>query len=274
VRTPAQALEQVLNSVMAQPSMAPFIGKQLIQHLVKSNPTPAYVQRVASAFRSGRYTSSGTTADNPSRNFGSGVAGDLAATVAAVLLDSEARHSAPPLVAEKLREPVLMMTGVLRALNGRSDGAALTWWWGDNMRQHVFRSPSVFNFYPPNYPVTGTRLVGSAFGIYNVNTAFSRLNFLNQMLFWGGADADVDVPQAIGTQVNLAAFEADAANPPVLIDRLARLATGGRLSTASRATILRAVNAMDATQSSDWRLERARTAAYLVFAAPAYQVMN
>jgi hypothetical protein len=80
------------------------------------------------------------------------VNGDLTAAVAAVLLDSEARTSAAPLVAEKLREPVLMMTGAVRALNGSTDGEALSWWWGDAMRQHVFYSPSVFNFYSPSLP--------------------------------------------------------------------------------------------------------------------------
>jgi uncharacterized protein (DUF1800 family) len=138
-RTPTQALDLVLNSLMAHPSMAPFIGRQLIQHLVKSNPTPAYVQRVATSFRNGRYT--GLT-----RSFGTGVNGDLTATVAAVLLDPEARTSAAPLVAEKLREPALLMTGAVRALNGSTDGEAMSWWWGDAMRQHVFYSPSVFNF--------------------------------------------------------------------------------------------------------------------------------
>jgi uncharacterized protein (DUF1800 family) len=266
-RTPAAALNNVLDSLMAHPSMAPFIGRQLIQHLVKSNPTPAYVQRVATAFRTGRYQ--GLT-----RSFGSGVNGDLTAAVAAVLLDSEARTSVAPLVAEKLREPVLMMTGLIRALNGQSDGAAMGWWWGQELRQHVFTAPSVFSFYPPNYPVTGTPLVGPAFGIYNVNTAFARLNYLNMLLFWDGMSPDTSIPGATGSSVNLSAFGTDAANPAVLVDRMDKLATGGRLSAASRQAIVTAVTAWDATQSSDWRNQRVRTAAYLVFASPQYQVMN
>ena len=266
-RTPSQALGLVLDSLMAHPSMAPFIGRQLIQHLVKSNPTPAYVQRVATAFRNGRYT--GLT-----RSFGTGVNGDLTAAVAAVLLDSEARTSAAPLVAEKLREPVLMMTGAVRALNGSTDGESLSWWWGDAMRQHVFYSPSVFNFYSPSYPVPGTRLVGPAFGIYNVNTAFSRLNYLNQLLHWGGMDAEPSVPGALGTHVNLTAFEADATDAAVLVNRLSNLLTGGRLTAAAKQTIATAVAAWTPAQSSTWRTERVRTAAYLVLASPAYQVLN
>jgi uncharacterized protein (DUF1800 family) len=266
-RTPEQALALVLDSLMAHPSMAPFIGRQMIQHLVKSNPSPAYVQRVATAFRTGRYAGS-------TRSFGSGVNGDLTATIAAVLLDAEARTSAAPLVAEKLREPVLMMTGAIRALNGSSDGVAMTWWWGEALRQHVFRSPSVFNHYPPDYPITNTRLVGPAFGIYNVNTAFSRLNFLNQLLNWNGMGADSSVAGATGTSVNLTALEADAGDPVLLVDRLSNLATGGRMTASNRQLIVTAVAAWTPSQSANWRTERVRTAAYLVLASPTYQVLN
>jgi uncharacterized protein (DUF1800 family) len=266
-RTPAQALDLVLNSLMSHPSMAPFIAKQLIQHLVKSNPTPDYVRRVATAFNAGTFA--GTT-----RSFGGGARGDLTATVAAILLDSEARNSAPPLVAEKLREPVLMMTGVIRALNGRTDGFGLYNTWGENLRQHVFRAPSVFSFFPPNYPVAGTPLVGPAFGIYNTNTAFTRLNFLNQMLYRNGIAADTTIPAATGTQVVLTDFEADATDPVVLVNRMANLATGGRMTSATRSRIVTAVSAWTSAQSASWRTERVRTAAYLIFGSPAWQTLN
>lgn len=266
-RTPDVALARVLDSLVNHPSMAPFISRQLIQHLVKSNPSPAYVQRVATAFTTGRYA--GLT-----RSFGTGTRGDLAATVAAILLDTEARNSAAPLVAEKLREPVLLMTGAIRALNGSTDGAAMGWWWGDTLRQHVFSSPSVFNFYPPDYPVTGTRLVGPAFGIYNVNTAFSRLNFLNQLIHWGGMSADTSITGAIGTHANLSAFEADAADAARLVTRLSNLLTGGRMTASARQTVTTAVAAWTSAQSASWRTERVRTAAYLILASPTYQVIN
>ncbi len=266
-RSPAQALDAVLDSIMNQASMAPFIGRQLIQHLVKSNPSPAYIKRVATAFNAGRY-------QGATRSFGSGVKGDLGATVAAILLDSEARNSAPPLVAEKLREPVLMMTGVIRALNGGSDGDALGWWWGEALRQHVFRSPSVFSHFPPTYPVVGSKLVGPAFGIYNVNTALARLNFLNQLIPWGGMDPGSSVPNAISTRVDLSSFEADAGDPAKLVDRLVNVATGGRMTAASKAAIVTAVNAWTPNESDQWKTERVKSAAYLVFASPAYQVLQ
>ena len=226
------------------------------------------------AYLDGEMVGKSALQDDQPRRLLSGI-GVPAATVAAILLDAEARNSAPPLVAEKLREPVLMMTGVLRALNGRSDGEALGWWWGEELRQQVFRAPSVFNFYPPNFPVAGTRLVGPAFGIYNANTAFARLNFINQLLNWGGMDPDTSVPGATGSSVDLTTFKTDAGDAAKLVDRLQALATGGRASAATRAQILAAVNAWPTDDPSlDWRTERVRTAAYLVFAAPAYQVLN
>jgi uncharacterized protein (DUF1800 family) len=155
----AAALERVLDSLMSHANTPPYVAKHLIKQLVTSNPSPAYVGRVASAFSSGTYASGG-------RTFGTGQRGDLAATVAAVLLDTEARGDTPARTAGKLREPVLMFTGVLRALNGRTDGHALGWWWGGELRQHAFRPPSVFNFYPAEFPVAGTSLIGPSFGLH------------------------------------------------------------------------------------------------------------
>ena len=76
----------------------------------------------------------------------------------------------------------------------------------------MFRPPSVFNFYPPDYPVAGTTLVGPTFGIHNANTALARLNYLTYLLDWGGTPATgSSVPNPVGTLVNLSAFTADAA---------------------------------------------------------------
>ncbi|WP_240668468.1 MULTISPECIES: DUF1800 domain-containing protein [Piscinibacter] len=266
--TAPQALEKVLDSLMQHPNIGPFVGKQLIQHLVSSNPSPAYVQRVAAVFNAGRYTSGGQL-------FGSGQRGDLAATVAAVLLDAEARGDTPARRAGKLREPVLTFTAVLRALNGRSDGEALAWWWGETLRQHVFRPPSVFNFYPPDYPIPGSTLVGPSFGIHNANSALERLNFLTYLLWWGGSTATAGVPGAFGTSINTQPFEADADDPGKLVDRLSVLATGAALPAGTRNAIVTAVQAFtQANNGATWRTERVRQAVYLVFATPAFQVQR
>ena len=263
--TAPQALETVLDSVMSHPNTAPFIGRQLIQHLVSSNPSPAYVTRVANAFASGRY-----------QGFGTGQRGDLAATVAAVLLDAEARGDTAARSAGKLREPVLMFTGVLRGLSGRTDGEALGWWWGETMRQHMFRPPSVFNFYPPDYPVAGTSLVGPTFGIHNANTALARLNYLTYLLDWGGTPASgSDAPDALGTGVDLSAFTADAGDAGVLVDRLSQLALGRSLPTAARNEVVRATAWWTSSNDpTNWRANRVKTAAFLVYGSPHYQVQR
>jgi uncharacterized protein (DUF1800 family) len=269
-RTPAQALERVLDSLMNHPNMAPFVGRQLIQHLVTSNPSPAYVQRVAQAFGSGRFTDAAT-----GTAFGTGARGDLAATVAAVLLDAEARNPRPGADAGKLREPVLTMTGILRALNGRTDGASLGWWWGEVFRQHAFRSPSVFNFYPPDFPLPGTNLVAPAFGIHNANAALDRLNFLTYLLDWNGSNPDASVPGAIGTKVDLGTFVADAGDAGKLVDRVALLALGEPLPAAARNAVVSAVQAWTAqTDPANWQQRRVRTAAYLIFGSPLWQVQR
>ena len=260
------ALERVLDSLMAHPNIAPFVGKRLIQHLVASNPSAAYVGRVAAAFASGSYSGGG-------RRFGSGKAGDLAASVAAVLLDSEAR-SAGARNAGKLREPVLMFTGVLRALNGKTDGDVFSWW-GEGLRQHAFRPPSVFNYYPPDYPVPGTTLTGPAFGVHNASAALERLNYLAWLIDWGGGAADPSVPGAVGTQTDLSAFVGTAADAAALVDRIAVLALGQPLAGAPRDEVIKAVALWTpAIDKDNWQVNRVKTAAYLVFGSPNYQMQR
>lgn len=260
--TAPAALEVVLDSLMAHPNTAPFIGRQLIQQLVSSNPSPAYVSRVSAAFTTGKYST-----------FGTGQRGDLAATVAAVLLDPEARSATVMANGGKLRDPVLMFTSVLRGLNGQSDGDALSWWWGEELREHVFRPPTVFSFYSPDYPVPGTTLVGPSFGIHNAGSALQRLNFLTYLLEWGGSTPAASVPNATGTKIDLSRFTADAADAGKLVDRLSVIATGVPLPTATRTEIVKAVSWWTATtDKTNWQTNRVKTAAYLVFATPNFQV--
>ncbi|WP_374562379.1 DUF1800 family protein [Ideonella sp.] len=264
-----QALSKVLDSLMQHPNTPPFVAKKLIQHLVKSNPSAKYVGRVAAAFKAGTFTAGG-------RTFGTGKIGDMAATVAAILLDSEARGDHWDAdQAGHLREPILHITGAVRALNGHTDGAALYYWWAELLRQPVFRPPSVFSFYPSDYPVAGTSLVGPEFGVHNANTALERLNFLTYLLDWNGSAPDPNVPGGIGTGVDLTAFLPDAKNAERLVDGLSMMTLGRLLPDAPRAKVLKAVKWWSpTTDPNNWQAQRVKAAAYLVLGSPDYQVQR
>jgi uncharacterized protein (DUF1800 family) len=261
--TAPEALEKVLDSVMVHPNTAPFVAKHFIQHLVSSNPSPAYIQRVATAFQTGRYS-----------GFGSDQPGDLAATVAAVLLDTEARTTTTR-NSGKLREPALMFTGVLRALNGQTDGAVLSWTWGKRLRQHMFRPPSVFNYYPPNYPVSGTSLVGPSFALHDVSTGLERLNFLATTIDWPDGEVSKTIPNATGTSINIDPYLSDVNDPAKLVDRLSQVALGQPLQGSARDAVIKAVAWWTPTsESTNWKKYRVNTAAYLIFASPQYQIQR
>lgn len=263
-----QALEAVLDSLMRHPSMGPFVCQHLIRQLVRSNPVPAQVSRCARAFDQGVYASAGIS-------FGGSGRGDLAATVAAVLLDREARGSSGSgPTAGLLREPILLFTGALRAFGGRTDGAIHGWWWGESLNQHVFRPPSVFNFYPPDYPVAGTGgLVGPQFAIHNANTGLNRLNYLTALFDWRCCEPDPAIPGAIGTNVDTRPFEARAADAGVLVDDISRIVLGRTLAAGPRQRVVEAVRFWDAgSDPSSWQRRRVETAAWLVLASPDHQV--
>ncbi len=284
-RSARQGLDAVLDSLLAHPNIGPFIGRQLIQFFVTSNPTPAYVARVATAFNSGRFGSG----DRP---VGTGRRGDLRATLAAVLLDPEARtdDAAADGRYGRLREPVQIVAGALRALDGVTDGDAVgaDWAWTGLMEQAPFNAPSVFNYYPPDFPLAGTALVAPQMGSESANTALARVNYGNALIYWWGergTDVNGSLGDGFGTRVNFGRWEAlivDHQDSAKAVDAIDLLLTGGRLAASEKAAI---VSAMDSwtpdmrwleTQPvpSNWRRERIKTAFYLILASAAYQVQR
>jgi len=286
-RTPQQGLAAVLDSIMAHPNVAPFIGRQLIQALVASNPSPAYIGRVSAAFNSGRYADAQGT-------IGSGIKGDMQATLAAILLDPDARARNPAAGTDegKLREPVVFMAGAIRALDGVTDGERLgLWGWGTNMSQPVFNAPSVFNFFRPDFPLTGTRLAAPEFGILTTNTTFARINFANDLVYWWynkgqGLAPNTSIPDATGTRVSYARWEGLVSNPATdsikVVERLDDLLLAGRLTTAEKQAIVAAMDEWrptdtwlsDASNLSSWQRERVKTAVYLILSSPQYQIQR
>lgn len=241
-----------LANIFNHPNVGPFIGRQLIQKLVTSEPTPAYVARVAAAFA----------------NNGAGVRGDLRAVVRAILADPEARgaRKIDPAYG-KLAEPVLWMTGVARAFDGRSDGVFLRAQ-SAALGQFLFHPPSVFNYFPPDYEVPGTGLTGPEFGILTTSTAIARANFATALVFAAEVRPDASVYGATGTALDFSRWLGAAADAGTLCDRLDRELLGGRMTPAMRSAIVAAVDAIPVSNP----LARARTAAWLVVTSPQYQV--
>ncbi len=252
--TMQQDLEFAHRNIFQHPNVGPFIGKQLIQKLVTSEPSAGYVARVTAAFD----------------NNGAGQRGDLRAVVRAILLDPEARgaRKIDPGYG-KLVEPVLYMTGAARALGARSDGVYFRQQ-SASLGQFVFYPSSVFNYYPFDFVVPGTQLLGPEFGIQTSTTAVNRANFANALVFSNGIAADATVYGATGTQFDITRYQSLAADSGTLVDQLDRDLLAGTMSAAMRAATVTAVNAVAATDT----LNRARSALYLVLTSPQYQVQR
>ena len=253
-------LNLAIDNIYNHPNVAPFVSRFLIQHLVTSDPTPAYVERVATVFDANR--------TSPTQ---------LKEVVKAILLDPEARGNVKtdPNYG-KLREPVQLATNLMRQFKvqsadglEQSDGyiAPLT----ASMAQNVFYSPTVFNFYSPDYIVPGPGLNGPEFAILTTGTAISRTNFVNTMAF-GRVNVSVPVTPS-GTSLNFTELQALAAADATsnrLLDELDTKLMHGTMTAQNRSTILTAVNAVAATDP----LNRARTAVYLVATSSQYQVQR
>lgn len=231
--TAESALELVLDSVMNHQNVGPFVCLRLIRNLVTSNPSSGYVTRVVNAFNSGKFTTPKGVV------IGTGSKGDMAATVAAVLLDTEATStaSANSPTFGRLREPILFMTGLVRALNGATDGEYFGRnFIGSQMEQAVFNSPTVFNYYfldgifnNSNTAAAVGAYAGPEFTITSTNASASRINFIYDMFFsWNSNLASFGFPGSIGTQVYPEQLSVD--DDDELIDRLDILLTAGQMS--------------------------------------------
>jgi uncharacterized protein (DUF1800 family) len=250
-QTPEQDLANALDNIFNHPNVGPFIGKQLIQHLVTSNPSPAYVARVSAVFD----------------NDGTGARGNLAAVVRAILTDTEARgDQAASNDFGHLREPALFITSTMRSLGGQSDGVYLRSA-SSSMGQPIFSPETVFNFYPPSYSIPGTQTLAPEFGIDNAATALARVNFLNTVIMQSGAAADPTVTGSTGTSISLAPF-ASTTDPVALIARLNQTLMHGSLSADASNVVLGAVNAVTSSDPT----APARVAGYLILSSGQYQV--
>ncbi len=240
-QTAQQDLERALDIIFAHPNVGPFVAYRMIQRLVTANPTPAYVGRVAAAFN----------------NNGSGVRGDMRAVVRAVLTDAEAGIIKPD--QGHLREPVLFVTTLLRALNTTvTDFPALDGFTRE-MSQDVFTPPSVFNYFSPFFRLMPANIPSPEFQIYNPTTALERVNFAYRASR-NNLGSSISVP--------VDHFAAVADDPPLLLTAVSKALMRGGLPADMRASILTAL------QSTNDTRERARMAIYLVASSSRFSVLQ
>lgn len=251
-----QSLKLALDAIFAHPNVGPFVGRQLIQRLVTSNPSPAYIARVSAAFA----------------NNGSGVRGDMRAVIKAVLLDDEARNSANLTAPAfgKLREPMLRFVGWARAYNATSPSNA--WDIGDlsdagtRLGQSPLRSPSVFNFFrpgyvPPNTPFSQQQLLAPEFQIVNESSTVGYVNFMQTVVVGGVNKSDITVDYNALLPV--------ADDTVKLVQAINLVLAANQVGSATAGTIANAVASLPAGNDSA-RLTRIHAALTLLMAAPEY----
>ncbi len=255
------SLNQALDNIYNHPNVAPFVSRFLIQQIVTGDPTPAYVSRIAAVFNANR--------TNPAQ---------MKEVVKAILLDPEARGDVKtdPRYG-KLREPVLFVTNLARHFDVRSadrsalsDGVLTTE--TNAMGQVAFMSPSVFNFYPPDYIVPGTSFNGPEFALYTTGTAVTRANFGNTIIF-NRINPNPDRRVTLGTSISLAEMQGFAEADPSgnqLLEMLNLRMMHGTMSPTMRSAILGVVQTVPESNP----LLRAQRAVYLVATSSQYQVQR
>jgi uncharacterized protein (DUF1800 family) len=250
-QTAEEDLNGALTNIFNHPNVGPFVCRQLIQHLVTSNPSPAYVSRIAAIFA----------------NNGSGVRGDMQAVIRAILEDTEARagDTDPTYDGGHLREPILWITNFLRAVGFTNTDANGSYYslsnQSGNLNERPYRAPAVFNFFPPSYVIPQTTLNAPEFGLEDTATSILRLSLANTMVFnkIGGFSVDLSATSSLG--------QIAAASPANLVDTLGVMFMHGQMPNDMRTEILNSISGLSTA-------EQVRVATYLVITSSQYKVMH
>lgn len=252
----AQALKTALDTLFNHPNVGPFLATRLIQHMVSSNPSPAYVGRVASVFN----------------NNGKGVRGDMKAVIRAVLFDTEATSQGTTASSGKVREPVLRVAAWMRAFGATSASGNFRLGVLDGqLYQTPMRAPTVFNFFrpgyvPPNTSLAVAELVAPEFQITHEISVATYCNYM-QGAIQNGIGNSNDI-KADYTAINALADNADG-----LVAQINLLLAYNSLSTATVTSIRDAVNAIPIT-ATNARQNRTYLAIYLVMTSPEFLVQK
>ncbi len=261
-----QDFSDAIDNLHNHPNIGPFIGKAMIQFLISSNPSPEFVGRITEVFN-----------DN-----GQGIRGDMQAVVKAILLDPEARdcNAINQPTSGKLREPIIRYTNFLSAFNVApielTFNSFMNGWHGSTGQIPLF-SPSVFNFYQPEFqpngPIASQDLFAPVFQIHNSSTSIGYINKVDDWVFRDAPmvfEANPDDPEEeeASAIVDLSAEIAIANDPTALVDRLNILLAAGQLSDNTKTIII------DAITSLTDPAERVDLAIYLVLISPDYAILK
>jgi uncharacterized protein (DUF1800 family) len=259
-----QDLTGALTDIFNHPNVGPFVCKQLIQHLVASNPSPAYVARVSAVFA----------------NDGTGKRGNMKAVITAILTDADARaaDTSPNFDGGHLREPMLYMTNVMRGLSYVNNDAKA----GNDvianasyntvgnytspLGEKPYSSGSVFNFFPPNYVIPGTTFNAPEFGQENTASAVLRLSLANTLVYNGVSGFTVDLSKTSALGITASATGNAMTDSGNLVDSLGVIFMHGQMPAQMRTNIVNHI----ATLTDP--AQRVRVATYLVITSSFYKV--
>jgi uncharacterized protein (DUF1800 family) len=255
-QTAEEDLAGLIASIFNHPNVGPFVCRQLIQHLVTSFPSPAYVERVAAVFA----------------NDGSGVRGDMKAVVTAILMDPEARAADTEATVDggHLREPILYFTGILRGLQFTNVNPQGSYYAATNYTAPLGQTPygaaSVFNFFPPSYIIPGTTINAPEFALENTSSVIARLTLADQIVRNHLTSFNIDMsPTSFLGQIASATGNpaTDSAN---LVNTLNILFTHDQMPAAMMSSIVS--NAALLTDIG----QRVRVSTFLVISSNFYQI--
>lgn len=250
-QTSQQDLTQGLANIFNHPNVGPFVCKQLIQHLVTSTPSPAYVSRIAAVFG----------------NDGTGVRGNMQAVIFAILTDQEARagDTNSSYDGGHLREPILFITAMMRGLAFTNTDVNGSYFSLSNqstkLSEEPYRSGAVFNFFPPSYVIPGTNLNAPEFGIENTATSILELSLADSIVNnkIGSFSVDLSDTSTLGTM---------AANPTTLVNYLSMLFMHSNMSSNMQSIIVSTITPIKTNA------QRARVATYLTITSSQYKIIH
>jgi len=250
-QTAEQDLSGALTNIFNHSNVGPFVCKQLIQHLVTSTPSPAYVSRVSAIFA----------------NNGNGVRGDMQAVIRAILTDQEARagDTNSSFDGGHLREPILFITAMMRGLAFTNTDANGSYFslssQASKLSEEPYRAGSVFNFFPPSYVIPGTTLNAPEFDIENTATSILELSLADSIVNnkISSFSVDLSATSTLGTM---------AANPTTLVNYLSMLFMHSQMPTNMQSTIVSTITPI--TNNA----QRARIATYLTITSSQYKIIH